>query len=147
MTNQKGFYSYVKEKTNIKTHYVIEFTRDKKIYDIMDTTEFDFSMLNRLEFDYLEDAINTYNVLYYDELILHVMMFEEVILNGKTVLEQSKSMTAQNILPQKIKQDIDRLESHNKVLQEENELFKEYLKMFNMNIYDLKKQLEKHKTA
>jgi hypothetical protein len=75
------------------------------------------------------------------------MLFEEVILNGKTILEQSKSMTAQNILPQKVKQEIDRVEQHNKVLQEENDLFKEYLKMFNMNIYDFKKQLEKHKTA
>ena len=147
MNNQKGFYSYVRENTNIKTHYVIEFTRDKKIFDIMDTTEFDFSMLNSLEFDFLEDAINTYNVLYYDETVLHVMMFEEVILNGKTVLEQSKSMTALDILPKKVKQEIDRVNSYNEALREENDIFKEYLKRFNLNISDVKKQLENNKTA
>jgi hypothetical protein len=138
----RGFYSYVKENTNIKTHYSIEFTRDQKVFDIMDTTKFDFSMLNKKEFDFLEDAINTYNALYYDKSVLHVMLFEQVIMNDEVILEQAKDMTAFNILPQKINQEIERVTRQNEALKEENNLYHAYLDRFHLSISDIKKQLE-----
>lgn len=143
----KGFYSYVKENTNVKTHYTIEFTRDQKVVDLIDTTKFEFSMLSKKEFDFLEDAINSYNVLYYDESVLHVMLFEQVILNDEIILEQAKDMTAISILSQETKKQIDRVETINEALKEENELYKTYLNKFHLSISDIRKQLEADKIA
>lgn len=143
----KGFYSYVKENTNIKTHYYIEFTREQKVVDLMDTTKFNFDMLSKKDFDFLEDAINSYNVLYYDESVLHIMLFEQVILNDEVILEQAKDMTAYNILPQKINQEIERIQRSNEALKEENKIYKTYLKKFHLSISDIMKQLKTDKTA
>ena len=54
----RGYYGYKDANKDIKTHYYIEYTRDQKVFDIMDTTKFDFSMLDRRDFDYLEDAVS-----------------------------------------------------------------------------------------
>lgn len=139
---QYGFYSYVKPNTNIKTRYIIEFTRDKKVFDIMGTSKFTWDMLEIRELDYLQDAINLYNVLYYDESVLHVLMHEQIIYNDDIILEQFKDQVSFNILPQKIQQEISRVEEHNKLLQEENSIYKEFCNKYNLSISDIKKQLE-----
>ena len=36
----RGFYSYKDANKDIKTHYYIEYTRDHKVFDIMDTVFF-----------------------------------------------------------------------------------------------------------
>lgn len=104
----RGFYSYKDANKDIKTHYYIEYTRDHKVFDIMDTVEFDFSMLDRQEFDYLEDAVSFWNHLYYDESILHVMLFEEIILDGETILEQCKDMVVPSVLDKISEQEVRR---------------------------------------
>lgn len=139
---QYGFYSYIKPNTNIKTRYIIEFTRDKKVIDIMGTSKFTWDMLEKRELDYLQDAINLYNVLYYDESVLHVLMHEQIIYNDDVILEQFKDQVSFNILPQKIQQEISKVEEHNKLLQEENNIYKEFCNKCNLSISDIKKQLE-----
>ncbi len=137
---QRGFYSYKKEGLHIRTKYEIEFTRDQKIIDRMDKSNFDFSELNKLEFDYLEDAINTYNLLYYDESVLHVMLFEQILLNNEIVLEQSKDMTAYNILPRHIQNRIEQTEQTKEYLQSENNLYKNYLDKFGITISKIRQE-------
>jgi hypothetical protein len=127
---QSGYYGYIKPNTNIKTKYQIEFTRNQKIFNIMDTSKFTFDMLDKIEFDYLQDAINTYNVLYYDESILHVMLFEQIILNDEVILEQCKDMQAKSILPSVVQNKVNRIERENEELTKENEQMKGFIKKY-----------------
>lgn len=43
----RGYYSYKSDNKDIKTLYTIEYTRDKKVFDIMDKKEFAFDMLEK----------------------------------------------------------------------------------------------------
>lgn len=134
---QYGFYSYKKEDTNIKTLYTIEFTRNKKVFDIMGTSKFDYSLLNTLKFDYLQDAINTYNMLYYDETCLHVLMLEQIILNDEIILEQFKDMISFNILPQHIQKRISEVEIINNHFIEQTEKIESALSKYGLTINKL----------
>ena len=93
----------------------------------MDTVKFDFSMLDRRDFDYLEDAVSFWNHLYYDESVLHVMLFEEIILNGDVVLEQYKDMVVPSVLDKISEQRVRQAETAMKEYKKENELFKKFL--------------------
>lgn len=127
---QSGYYSYKKPNTNIKIKYTIEFTRDKKILDSMEKSDFTFDMLDKREFDFLEDAINVYNVLYYDDTVLYIMLFEQVILDDEIILEQFKDMTSINILPHITQNKINKVELRNKLLIEENEQMEAFIKKY-----------------
>jgi len=128
--NMIGQYDYVKAGTDIKTRYHIEFTRDQKVFDIMDTTKFTFDMLNKLEYDYLQDAITDYNKLYYDDTVLHVMLFEQILLNDEIILEQCKDMTGSSILPIDVQKRVNRIEEDNKILTNELNLYNEFIKKY-----------------
>ena len=132
--HNRGYYSYKDENKDIKTHYYIEYTRDRKIFDIMDTAEFDFSMLDRKDFDYLEDAVSFWNHLYYDESILYVMLFEEIILDGEVILEQCKDMVVSSVLDKISAQRVKRAENEANAYKEENEKLKKYLASYGINI-------------
>lgn len=125
-----GYYSYTKKDTNIKTKYTIEFTMDQKIVDIMGTTKFNFDMLKKLEYDYLQDAIMTYNKLYYNDKVLHVMLFEQIILDDEILLEQCKDMIGTSILPQDVQKRVNRIEEDNKILSDELNLYQEFIKKY-----------------
>lgn len=133
----KGMYSYVKPNTNIKTKYIIEYTRDQKVFDLMDTAKFTFDMLDKKEYDYIQDAINAYNVLYYDETILHVMLFEQIILNDETILEQCKDMQSINILDQHTQNTLNKKDYEIQALKEELQKVKIALQKHNMTIEQL----------
>jgi len=138
---QSGFYSYVKQNTDIKTKYIIEYTQDKKVFDIMGSSKFNFDMLKKLEFDFLQDAINTYNRLYYNESVLHVMLFEQIIFDGEIILEQCKDMIAENILPQVIKQRIEAYQMENEAYKAENEKLKKFLAKYNIDMSRVNQEL------
>ena len=123
----RGYYSYKAENKNIKTHYYIEYTRNQKVFDIMDTAQFEFSMLDRKDFDYLEDAITFWNSLYYDESVLHVMLFEEIILDGDIILEQCKDMVVPTVLDKISTQRVKQAEMEKEAYKEENERLKSWL--------------------
>lgn len=139
----RGFYSYKDKSKNIKTHYYIEYTRDQKILDMMDTIEFDFSMLDRQDFDYLEDAVSGWNKLYYDESILHVMLFEEIILDGKIILEQHKDMVVPSVLNKLSQSRVDRAEKAMEEYKKENNLFKKFLAKYNIDMDRVMRETEK----
>lgn len=130
----RGFYSYKDADKDIKTHYYIEYTRNQKVFDIMDTVEFDFSMLDRQDFDYLEDAVSFWNHLYYDESILHVMLFEEIILDGETILEQCKDMVVPSVLDKISEQEVRRAEMTMKEYRKENDLFRKFLEKYHIDM-------------
>lgn len=130
----RGFYSYKDKIKDIKTHYYIEYTRDQKVIDMMDKAEFDFSMLDRRDFDYLEDAVSFWNKLYYEESILHVMLFEEIILDGEIILEQNKDMVVPSVLDKISAQRVDRAEKAMEEYKKENDLFKKFLAKYHIDM-------------
>ena len=108
----RGYYSYKEENKDIKTLYTVEYTRDKKVLDMMDKKEFTFDMLDKKQFDFLEDAVSFWNSLYYDETVLHVMLFEQIILDGDVILEQCKDMVVPTVLDTISKQRVKQAEAN-----------------------------------
>jgi len=94
-------------------------------------------MLKKIELDYLQDAINIYNRLYYDESTLHIMLFEQILLNDEIILEQSKDMQSINILSQHIQNKINAVQLENTALKEELQKIENTLKQYNMTIEQL----------
>ena len=130
----RGFYSYKDVNKDIKTHYYIEYTCDQKVFNIIDTANFDFSMLARRDFDYLEDAISFWNHLYYDESVLYVMLFEEIILNGEIILEQCKDMIVPSVLDKISAQIVKQAEMEREAYKKENDLFRKFLEKYNIDM-------------
>lgn len=129
----RGYYGYKAEGKDIKTLYTIEYTRDQKVFDIMPTAKFTDDMLDKKQFDYLEDAISFWNSLYYDETVLHVMLFEQILLDGKIVLEQCKDMVVPTVLDTISKQRVKQAETNMEVYKAENEKLKRYLAKYGID--------------
>ena len=129
----RGYYGYKAEGKDIKTLYTIEYTRDQKVFDIMPTAKFTDDMLDKKQFDYLEDAISFWNTLYYDETVLHVMLFEQILLDGKIVLEQCKDMVVPTVLDTISKQRVKQAETNMEVYKAENEKLKRYLAKYGID--------------
>ena len=129
----RGYYGYKAEGKDIKTLYTIEYTRDQKVFDIMPTAKFTDDMLDKKQFDYLEDAISFWNTLYYDETVLHVMLFEQILLDGKIVLEQCKDMVVPTVLDTISKQRIKQAEANMEVYKAENDKLKKYLAKYGID--------------
>ena len=124
---KRGYYSYKAENKDIKTLYTIEYTRDKKVFDLMDTAKFTFDMLDKKEFEFLEDAISFFNCLYYDETVLHIMLLEQVILDGEIILEQVKDAVLPTVLDTISKQRVKQAENNMELYKAENEKMKSFL--------------------
>ena len=129
----RGYYGYKAEGKDIKTLYTIEYTRDQKEFDIMPTAKFTDDMLDKKQFDYLEDAISFWNTLYYDETVLHVMLFEQILLDGKIVLEQCKDMVVPTVLDTISKQRVKQAEANMEAYKAENEKLKRYLAKYGID--------------
>lgn len=129
----RGYYSYKAKNKDIKTHYYIEYTRDQKVFDMIDTAEFDFDMLNRKDFDYLEDAVSFWNHLYYDETILHVLLREEIILDGEVILEQCKDMIVPTVLDKISEQYIKQAENRVEIYKNDYERLRKFLETHGIN--------------
>lgn len=99
-------------------------------------------MLDRKDFDYLEDAISFWNHLYYDESILHVMLFEEIILDGEIILEQNKDMVVPSVLDKISVQRVKQAETEREAYKKENDLFRKFLAKYNIDMKRVIKETE-----
>lgn len=124
---KRGYYGFKAENKDIKTLYTIEYTRDRKVYDLMDTAKFTFDMLDKKQFDFLEDAISFFNCLYYDESVLHIMLLEQIILDGEIILEQCKDAVLPTVLDTISKQRVKQAEANMELYKAENEKMKSFL--------------------
>lgn len=133
----RGYYGYIAENVNIKTKYTIEFTRNKEVLDMMEKPEFDFDMLDKKEFVFLEDAISCWNTLCYDSSVLHIMLYEQIILNDEVVLEQCKDEVLPTVLDRISRQKVKQAEDNLKLCKEENEKMKNFLAKYGINAEDI----------
>ena len=139
----RGYYGYKKEGVEIETVYRIEWTDDQKIVDLMDTVEFDYSMLKKTEFKYLEDAITFWNSLYYSKSVLHLMLFEQIVLNGEVVLEQEKDATTYVPIHSIVRQYYEEMceaQKERELVLEENKKLKEFLEKYHVDIKEVLKK-------
>lgn len=138
----RGMYTYKNENVDIKTRYTVEYTTDQKVFDLMDTVNFDFDMLSKKQFDYLEDAITFWNTLYYREDVLHVMLFEQVILNGEIVLEQSKDQVLPTVLDEISRKKVESNQKLREEFERENNLLKAFLQKYHVDPDKAMKEME-----
>lgn len=138
----RGFYSYKDKNKDIKTRYTVEWTRDQKVLDMMDTAKFDFNMLDKRQFDFLEDAVSLWNKLYYEETVLHVMLFEEIIFDGEIILEQCKDMVVPSVLDKISSQRVERAEKTMEVYKKENDMFRKFLEKYHIDMKRIIKETE-----
>ena len=134
----RGYYGFKAENKNIKTKYTIEYTRDKKVFDMMNKAEFNYNMLDKKQFDYLEDAISFWNSLYYDETILHVMLYESILLDDEIILEQCKDMVVPTVLDKISKQRVKQAEEKAELYKEEVEKLTRYLAKYGIDASKIK---------
>ena len=136
----RGYYGYVADGKEVKTLYTIEYTRDKKVFDMMDTVKFSNDMLNKKQFDFLEDAICFWNTLYYDETILHLMMFEQILLDGEIILEQCKEFTLPTVLDTISKQMVKQVETNMDLYKAENNKLRKFLAKHGIDANKIKEE-------
>lgn len=138
----RGMYTYKDNNVDVKTLYTVEYTTDQKVFDLMDTSKFYFDMLSKRQFDYLEDAISFWNTLYYREDVLHVMLFEQIVLNGEIVLEQSKDQVLPTVLDDISRKRVDHVERLMEEYERENNLLKAFLQKYHINPDKAMKEME-----
>lgn len=130
----RGLYTYKVKNKDVKTHYSVEYTRNQKVLDMMDTTDFTFDMLDKAEFDYLEDAVSFWNSMYYEESVLYVMLFEEVILDGEIILEQCKDMVVPSVLDKISRQRVKRAEIGMEAYKTENDILRKFIEKHGIDV-------------
>ena len=72
---------------NYELKYTIEFTQNKKVFEDMEKSNFDYSRLNKKQFDNLNEAIYLNTSLHYNDTVLYVSCYQELIIDGITVQE------------------------------------------------------------
>ena len=131
-----GFYGYKKPDLDIKTKFTIEYTYNQDVFDRMDVRKnnsVDNGELKALEFEFLEDALEHYIPMLYNDQCLYVMLFADVVLNGENVLEQSKSSIRYEIGSYEPVRKLKEMRYKIDDLESKNEKLKAFLKKYNVN--------------
>lgn len=125
---------------NFELKYTIEFTQNKKVFEEIGTAKFTHNKLNRKEYDNLNDAIYSFNSLYYNNTVLHCMLFSELIIDGITVQEDCIS-----IMPILDTKSYYQVEQTNEALNSEVSDRTIFLNHYNISEQEYRKQVEKYK--
>ena len=125
---------------NFELKYILEFTQNQKVFDEMEKASFTHDKLNRIEFDNLNDAIYRFNEIYYNNTVLHCMLFSELIIDGITVLEDC--ISCMPILDTKSYYKVKQTEESLKSEIEDRTIF---LNHYNVNEQEYRKQVKQYK--
>lgn len=139
----KNFYGY--QKGNVETFYTVEYIDDLKTWKqflAVTGSEYDgtvepWELYKKKTYDNVTDALTFYMVRYIQENTYDIKLFEEVRVNGETVLEQNiePSATTKWYLRKTINDNINRrnehLENENDLLKKESNEYRTFLKAMN----------------
>jgi len=125
---------------NFELKYILEFTQNQKVFEEMGKSTFTHDKLNRREFDNLNDAIYSFNSCYYNNTVLHCMLFSELIIDGITV--QEDCISCMPILDTKL---YYQTEQTKEALNNEIEDRTIFLKHYNINEQEYRKQVKQYK--
>lgn len=138
----KNFYGY--QKGNVETLYIVEYIDDPETWekflnvtDGYDGTIEPWELYKKRTYNNVTEALTFYMVRYIQENTYDVKLYEEVRVNGETVLEQNIEplATTKWYLRETINDNInrcnERLENENDLLVKENEEYRAFLKAMN----------------
>ena len=139
----KNFYGY--QKGNVETLYIVEYIDDPETWEkFLNVTESGYDgtiepweLYKKRTYDNVTEALTFYMVRYIQENTYDVKLYEEVRVNGETVLEQNIEplATTKWYLRKTINDNInrcnERLENENNLLVKENEEYRAFLKAMN----------------
>lgn len=136
----KNFYGY--QKGNVETLYTVEYIDDpktwKKFLDVTGTgydgTIEPWELYKKRTYDNVADALAFYIVRYIQEDIYDIKLYEEVRMDGETILEQNIEPAAitkwslRTIVNEKLYRRNEHLENENDLLEKENREYRAFLK-------------------
>lgn len=122
-------------KGTVNTKYTVEHISDPKVADELERTG-DPSLYDKKEFDNIEKALTHYLRYFVDDTCIILNLWEEVSVNGETVLEQriEPSGYAKNamreVLNREMKKRMEEAEREAEDLRNSNELYKKFIAKF-----------------
>ena len=72
------------------------------------------------------------------------MLFEEIILDGETILEQCKDMVVPSVLDKISAQRVEQAEKAMEAYKKENDMFKKFLEKYHIDIKRVIKETEEN---
>ena len=139
----KNFYGY--EKGNVETIYTVEYIDDPKTWEQFlyitevkyDGTIEPWELYKKRTYDNISDALSFYLIRYVQENTYDIKLYEEVRLDGETILEQNIEPSASTkwSLRKAVNDNMNRwnenLVNESILLNVENEKYKEFLRAMN----------------
>ena len=139
----KNFYGY--EKGNVETIYTVEYIDDRKTWEQFlyitevkyDGTIEPWELYKKRTYDNISDALSFYLIRYVQENTYDIKLYEEVRLDGETILEQNIEPSASTkwSLRKAVNDNMNRwnenLVNESILLNVENEKYKEFLRAMN----------------
>lgn len=139
----KNFYGY--EKGNVETIYTVEYIDDRKTWEQFlyitevkyDGTIEPWELYKKRTYDNISDALSFYLIRYVQENTYDIKLYEEVRLDGETILEQNIEPSARTkwSLRKAVNDNMNRwnenLVNESILLNVENEKYKEFLRAMN----------------
>lgn len=122
-------------KGTVNTKYTVEHISDPNVADELERTG-DPSLYDKKEFDNIEKALTHYLRYFVDDTCIILNLWEEVSVNGETVLEQriEPSGYAKNVmrevLNREMKKRMEEAEREAEDLRNSNELYKKFIAKF-----------------
>lgn len=138
----KNFYGY--QKGNVETLYTVEYIDDPKTWkQFLSVTGNGYNgtiepweLYKKRTYDNVADALAFYLVRYIQENTYDIKLYEEVRVDGETVLEQNiePSATTKWNLRKSVNDNLDRrnehLEEENDLLEKENKEYRTFLEAY-----------------
>lgn len=139
----KNFYGY--QKGNVESLYTVEYIDDLKTWEqFLDVTGSGYNetiepweLYKKRTYDNVRDALTFYMIKYVQETTYDIKLYEEIQVNGETVLEQNIEPSAttkwslREIVNGNLNRWNERLENENDLLGKENEEYRAFLKDMN----------------
>lgn len=138
----KNFCGY--QNGNVETIYTVEYIDDPETWEQFlsvtgngyDGTIEPWELYKKRTYDNVSDALAFYLIRYVQENTYDIKLYEEVRLNGETILEQNiePSATTKWYLRESVNDNLNKrnecLENENDLLEKENEEYRAFLKEY-----------------
>ena len=122
-------------KGTVNTKYTVEHITDSRVADELERTG-DPSLYDKKEFDNIEKALTHYLRYFVDDTCIILNLWEEVSVNGETVLEQRIEPSGyvknamREVISREMKKRMETAEIEVEDLRNSNELYKKFIAKF-----------------
>ena len=134
--------TWKKEGINLITRYTVEYIDNEKDLDYVNSGKFNhgepWERYKNKVYDNMDDALSIYMVYLVRYDIYDVKLFEEILLEGETILEtyiEPSSTTAYSLktwINKSLYEEKSKVEKQVDMLEIENNLYKQFMKQYNV---------------